>query len=126
MADKTQECCAISLPIVLSYCARLIVGQPKMIRNITRHALVDLAHYAPRGVIEGVVEVEEPEWPSPTLPGLTGLLRRLKTQTACCLVRPDHRANTFIGQNLEQQAMRHPTINHVNRLNATFCSLKGR
>jgi hypothetical protein len=126
MADKTQECCAISLPIVLSYCARLIVGQPKMIRNITRHALVDLAHYAPRGVIEGVVKIKEPERPSPTLPRLTGLLKRLKTQTAWYLVRPNHRANTFIGQNLEQKAMRHPAINHVNRLNATFCSLKGR
>ena len=60
MTNQSQQCCPVTLPVALSKMAGLLLGKTEPIGHKGRHSAIDLTHDPPGGVVQGVIEIDQP------------------------------------------------------------------
>ena len=67
MDDQSQKGRTIPPPVSFAQAAGLFPRQAQAIHDVDRHAAIDFGHEPVTGIVEGVVEVHQPDWAATTI-----------------------------------------------------------
>ncbi|NCA15929.1 MAG: hypothetical protein EBS90_02600, partial [Betaproteobacteria bacterium] len=61
VTNQPQQSCAIAPPIKLTHGTCLVRGKAEGLLHVAGHAPINLPHHLPTGVMQGVIQINEPQ-----------------------------------------------------------------
>src|SRR6185369_12441110 len=108
VTHQAEQRGAVAYPVILAQAGGGVLVEPQVPLDVLAHRAVDVGEDVRGRVVEGVVEIEQPD------------ASRLH------LVRLDHRADAVVGQNLQQQRVFDAAVDDVHALDSVAGGIERR